>query len=70
MHTRGRLRFCNWLCYDGYREDCRYGLMTLPRAFADAGCCMYCGAYVATNAEQREQTSHTSRATTERGSAA
>lgn len=55
MHSPGRLRFCNWLCHDGYREDRRYGLLTLPREFAAVGCCMYCGSYVATNAEQHEQ---------------
>lgn len=54
MHSPGRLRFCGWLCHDGYREDRRHGLLTLPRSFADAGCCMYCGAVVPSNAERRE----------------
>ena len=52
-HRRGRLRFCGWLCQDGYREDRRHGLLTLPRSFAEAGCCMYCGAQVPSNAERR-----------------
>ena len=55
MHRPGRLRFCGWLCQDGYREDRRYGLLTLPREFADAGCCMYCGTYVPTNEEVRDE---------------
>lgn len=53
MPRPGRLRFCGWLCQDGYREDRRHGLLTLPRSFADAGCCMYCGAEVPTNADRR-----------------
>jgi hypothetical protein len=54
MHSPGRLRFCGWLCQDGYREDRWHGLLTLPRSFAEAGCCMYCGACVPTHAERRE----------------
>ena len=53
IHSQGRLRFCGWLCHAGYREDRRHGLLTLPRAFAEAGCCMYCGAPVPSNAERR-----------------
>lgn len=52
-HRPGRLRFCGWLCHDGYRADRRHGLLTLPRSFAEAGCCLYCGAAVPTNAERR-----------------
>lgn len=52
-HPRGRLRFCGWLCHDGYREDRRHGLLTLPRSFAEARCCMYCGARVPRNADRR-----------------
>lgn len=52
-HRPGSLRFCNWLCHDGYREDRRHGLFTLSRDFAEAGCCLYCGRYVPTNAQPR-----------------
>jgi len=55
VHRPGRLRFCGWLCHDGYREDRRHGLLTLPRSFADAGCCLYCGAEVPSNAQRRAE---------------
>lgn len=53
MPKAGRLRFCGEMCHDGYRTDCRYGVLTLPRDFADQGFCMYCAAYVPTNIERR-----------------
>jgi hypothetical protein len=56
-HRPGRRRFCNDACQDGYATDRRFGVFTLPRSFAEAGCCMYCGAEVPTNAEKREEAS-------------